>query len=80
MDLGYIWIMFGCMVVSLNWRNQKEGQAQREQREGVEIRIDDFLYRKYSSLEPALNFNILKNLELLFLKLINTNLYSCFLR
>lgn len=80
MDLGYIWIMFGCMVVSLNWRNQKEGQAQREQREGVEIRIDDFLYRKYSSLEPALNFDILKNLELLFLKLINTNLYSCFLR
>lgn len=72
--------MFGCMVVSLNWRNQKEGQAQREQREGVEIRIDDFLYRKYSSLEPALNFDILKNLELLFLKLINTNLYSCFLR
>lgn len=80
MDLGYIWIMFGCMVVSLNWRNQKEGQAQRERREGVEIRIDDFLYRKYSSLEPALNFDILKNLELLFLKLINTNLYSCFLR
>lgn len=80
MDLGYIWIMFGCMVVSLNWRNQKEGQAQREWREGVEIRIDDFLYSKYSSLEPALNFDILKNLELLFLKLININLYSCFLR